>query len=147
MRPNVLTMDRDQLYLNITTDDRLLWAEENLRPMKSIKRIFLEAVLDAEEDGQGEETTDRHKSRYWVPMRTHTPTGDVYSCSLLTAVWYLHRLGVEGFIDENIGRPRQLVNILPVKYLKSEGIALDIINLCKATRIRKARKKIHYIFL
>ncbi len=147
MRPNALTSDQDHVYLNIATDDRLLWADENLRQIKSIKRIFLETVqnpdpISPQQDG------DRHSSRFWIPLRSIDPTGArIYSCSLLTATWYLHRLGVEGFVDQAQPRPNELLNILPRKYLKTEGIALDILNLSSRTRIRKARKKINYVFV
>lgn len=146
LRPNVVTKDQDCVFLNVATDDRLLWAEENLREMKSIKRIFLENVFNPEQDANTEEQ-DWDRSRFWVPLKIRNGEKTSYSCSTLTAVWYLHRLGVAGFVEQAIERPDELLNILPLKYLKTEGIAIDILNLSSATRIRKARKKIDYIFL
>lgn len=148
LRPNILTRDREHVYLNMATEDRLLWADENLREMKSIKRIFLETVLSPDPPS-ADDSGERHRSRFWVALKTEQPDGrPVYGCSLLTAIWYLHRLGVEGFgDDDSSSRADRVLNIIPMKYMKSEGIALDLINLSSATRIRKIRKKIDYVFV
>ncbi len=148
LRPNVLAVDREHIYLNLSTEDRLLWADENLREMKSIKRIFLETVLSPEPES-ADDRGERHRSRFWVALRTQQSDGAfIYGCSLLTAVWYLHRLGVEGFCEED-GSPRadRVLNVIPLKYLKSEGVALDLVNLSSATRIRKIRRKVDYVFV
>lgn len=148
LRSNVLAVDREHIYLNLSTEDRLLWADENLREMKSIKRIFLETILSPEPDC-ADDRGERHRSRFWVALRTQQSDGAfIYGCSLLTAVWYLHRLGVEGFCDEDgPQRADRVLNVIPLKYLKSEGIALDLVNLSSATRIRKIRRKIDYVFV
>lgn len=147
LRPNVVMHDRDLAFLNVATEDRLLWAEENLRETKTVKRLFLESVLDTTTEMPAAQAEGRHRSKFWVPLRERGAGGFIYSCPLLTAVWYLHRLGVEGFVDHPAERPDALLNILPLKYLKTEGVALDIINLSAATRIRKARKRIDFVFL
>lgn len=69
-----------------------------------------------------------------------------FGCSLLTAVWYLSRLGVDGFATSNV-RPNRLVNILPIKYLKSEGFTFDLLKISSAARVRKAAERIEYILL
>lgn len=146
IREHAVVKNNDEIFLNIATGDRLLWAQENLNEMKSIKRIFLETVQAQDEDENGDEIS--HRARFWVPLRERRMEGKhCYGCSLLTAVWYLHRLGVAGFCENGAQKADQLVNILPIKYLKSEGVAIDILNLSSKTRIRKARKKIDYIFI
>jgi hypothetical protein len=147
LRPNTVAIDGDHVYLNVATEDRLLWAEENLRETKSIKRLFLETI-DEPGSVPPRAMAERNQARFWVPLRSgKAPSRTGYGCSLLTATWYLHRLGVEGFSDEAGPRPDGLLNILPLKYMKNEGIALDILHLSATTRIRKARTRINYVYI
>lgn len=132
-------------YFTVVSQDPFLWAQETLESTRSIKQMFLSRLR-----GRESAVPPVTQAQFLVPL--HTP-GDVfrpYGCSLLTAVWYLARLGVEGFEHGNEPSPERadrLVNVLPVKYLKSEGFALDLIRISSATRIRKAAKRIEYVLI
>lgn len=85
--------------------------------------------------------------QFIVPLNEPSAKHRKYGCSLLTAVWYLRRLGVVGF-NEKLDRGinvKKLVNILPQKFLRSEAFALDILMLSKPRRVRNASKKIEYV--
>jgi hypothetical protein len=136
----VLTVDGAS-YLTLISQDPFLWAQETLETPKSIKRMFLERLK-----GRTEFQAFPSQSQFLVPI--HNPRNPLrpFGCSLLTAVWYLARLGIEGFATSD-ARPNRLVNILPIKYLKSEGFAFDLLKISSAARVRKAAERIEYILL
>lgn len=78
-----------------------------------------------------------------------------YTCPLLTACWHLTRLGVNQF-DVNASKIKsftskpffadKLITVLPSKYLKVEGTAMEIISLAKKKSIKKSKKNIEYVF-
>jgi hypothetical protein len=145
LRNNYILTVEGESYLTIVSNDPFLWAQETLESPKSLKKLFVERLR-----GDSHISVRPSQSQFLVPLYTPTLTTRRYGCSLLTAVWYLFRLGVEGFeLDRsrNDEKPRRLVNILPVKYLKSEGFAMDIIRISSATRIRKAATRIEYILI
>ena len=78
-----------------------------------------------------------------------------YSCTLLTACWHLFRLGIDNFTDslssvvsysEKPFFGERSMTILPIKYLKIEANAYDILSFSKNNAIKKARKRIEYVF-
>ena len=148
LRANYVFTDQECKYLSLVTQDPLLWAHETLVKPKPIKQAFLSRINDKsvnkfEKPGQ---------SQFLIPLYTPNNSLRPYGCSLLTAAWYLNRLGVDEFsIVESPLEPDQvakrIVNVLPVKFLKSEGFAIDILNLASSTRIRKAAKKIEYLVI
>lgn len=136
----VLTVDGAS-YLTLVSQDPFLWAQETLETPKSIKRMFLEQLK-----GRTEFQATPSQSQFLVPIYNPRDTLRPFGCSLLTAVWYLARLGVDGFSKSDV-RPSRLVNILPIKYLKTEGFAFDVLKISSAARVRKAAERIEYILL
>jgi hypothetical protein len=136
----VLTVDGAS-YLTLVSQDPFLWAQETLETPKSIKRMFLERLK-----GQTEFQEAPSQSQFLVPIHNPRDALRRFGCSLLTAVWYLSRLGVDGFATSSV-RPNRLVNILPIKYLKSEGFAFDLLKISSAARVRRAAERIEYILL
>lgn len=145
LRNNYILTVEGESYLTIVSNDPFLWAQETLESPKSLKKLFVERLR-----GDSHVPLRPSQSQFLVPLYTPSLVTRPYGCSLLTAVWYLFRLGVEGFeLDRspNDEKPKRLVNILPVKYLKSEGFAMDIMRISSATRIRKATSRIEYILI
>jgi hypothetical protein len=142
LRENYLiTAEGGARYLALVTQDQFLWAQETLESPKSIKRIFLDRL-----GGQTEIPGVPSQSQFLVPIHDPKDSLRPFGCSILTAVWYLVRLGVDGFSTLNV-RPDRLVNILPIKYLKSEGFAFDLLRISSAARVRKAAERIEYVLL
>ncbi len=145
IRENYLLDANDSIYLNISSQDPFLWASETLETPRSGKQIFMERL-----SGKLEAPSLPSQSQFLVPMYVKSNIYRPFGCSLLTAVWYLHRLGVKGFSSSAPNTNQKnisLLNILPIKYLKSEGFAIDILRLSSATRIKKATKRIEYIVI
>ena len=78
-----------------------------------------------------------------------------YSCPLLTACWYLLRLGVEGFGELEVPMRQlsrkplvgdRLLTVLPAKYVGLESQALEILEHTSTKTISKRRKEIEYYF-
>jgi hypothetical protein len=136
----ILTVDGAS-YLTLVSQDPFLWAQETLETPKSIKRMFLEQLK-----GKTDFQATPSQSQFLVPIHNPKDVFRPFGCSLLTAVWYLARLGVDGFSTSDI-RPNRLINILPIKYLKSEGFAFDLLKISSAARVRKAAERIEYILL
>jgi hypothetical protein len=145
LRNNYILTVEGESYLTIVSNDPFLWAQETLEAPKSLKKLFVERLR-----GDPHAPLRPSQSQFLVPLYTPSISTRSYGCSLLTAVWYLFRLGVEGFeLDSgpNDEKARRLVNILPVKYLKSEGFAMDIMRISSAARIRRAAGRIEYILI
>lgn len=75
-----------------------------------------------------------------------------YPCSLLSACWYLIRLGVIRPVDNlfflrnepvNFSSTTKIINLLPMKYKKTEESALDII---KKSNFKEVIPRIESIF-
>lgn len=147
IRPSYLAEMSDGIYLRYATGDRLLWAGENPALPRTVKQIFLDSVL-----ADGEEIDDEYEqssARFWVPLKLRHHNQWDFGCSLLTATWYLSRFGVDGFVEnaEIPTRPKQLVNILSMNYLKSEAYATEILKLSGRKAVKKCAKNISYIFV
>lgn len=141
LRDNYVLTNDGTSYLTLVSQDPFLWAQETLETPKSIKRRFLEQ-LKAPTVFQGIPS----QSQFLVPIHDPRNASRPFGCSLLTAVWYLARLGIDGFASGEV-RPSRLINILPIKYLKSEGFAFDLLKISSAARVRKAAERIEYILL
>jgi hypothetical protein len=145
LRDNYILTVEGASYLTIVSNDPFLWAQETLESPKSLKKLFVERLR-----GDTQMPLRPSQSQFLVPLHTPSLATRPYGCSLLTAVWYLFRLGINGFElhqPPSHERTKRLVNVLPVKYLKSEGFAMDIMKISSANRIRKATSCIEYILI
>jgi len=146
LRSNYHSTLGDSDFLSIVTGDRYMWAEEEQPHARSIRDLFYDKLKGKKID---DHFLYNQCSKFRVPLRVPDLNGGrIYSCPLLTAVWYLSRLGVSGFVHTP-GRPKAdaIVNVLAIEYLKNEAMAYEIIRLSSATRIKKCAKKIEYIFI
>jgi len=141
LRSNYVLTVEGASYLTLVSQDPFLWAQDTLETPKSIKRMFLDQLK-----GRTEFQATPSQAQFLVPIYNPKDLVRPYGCSLLTAVWYLARMGVDGFSNSNV-RPNRLVNILPIKYLKSEGFAFDLLKISSAARVRKAAERIEYVLL
>ena len=133
--------DKSQ-FLAITTEDPFLWAGGNFARPRTVKEAFFNKL-----SGNSNTYAPPNQSQFLVPLWQPNAKFREFGCSLLTAVWYLRRLCVDGYCEKQILNPQisKLENILPQKYLKSEGFAIEIMRLSRSARVRKAAKKIEYI--
>lgn len=78
-----------------------------------------------------------------------------WSCPVLATCWYLARLGISPYLDRMrtfdglASRPfvgRRLLTLLPVDYVKIESTAMELLALARPKPLRKARKRLEYIF-
>lgn len=145
-----ITKNEGNTFLNISTFDRFLWAEENLATQKSVKKIFLESIENSEENTfDTQQATTSHSSRFWIPLKLNKQNTAYYTCPTLTAIWYLHRLKINEFTlyESDNEKPDFIISILPKQYLKSEAIAIELLRLSKIKRVSKSRKRIEYIMI
>ena len=135
--------------------------EQTALPARRYKSIFMER---AKRSGGSENQMTGRQVLSLQQHRIHSESSIVlavgegasvrYSCPLLTACWYLIRLGVEPFYSPILYRRRnapsfvgrRLVTVLPLDYLKVEATAVELLSLSKTKAISKCKKRISYFF-
>lgn len=134
---------------------------ESPPPARRYKSIFMEKVLDKPINKKKQipkQTTtlkqERCHSDSAVVLAHTIDSVKRYSCPLLTACWYLCRLGVSGFMPEfayvRKGAPpfvaERLITVLSTDFLKVESTAFELLGLSKTKTFKKRRKQVEYYF-
>lgn len=130
-------------------------------PARRYKSIFMEKAHT--EKGKW----DREEHRRRITLRQQRCQSDSsivlchdtgsqvrYSCPLLTACWYMARLGVEPFTTPFAYRRKgcesfignRILTVLPIDFLKVESTAVELISLSRTKPISKRKKQIEYHF-
>lgn len=144
LREKYLVQHGSNIYLGINTGDPFLWADPGLARTRSIKEAILDELNDVSEG-----YISKNRSQFLVPLKEPQAKRRKYGCSLLTSIWYLNRLGVEGFrLPSDIYPPADRIeNVLPIKYIKSDSIAVELLRLSNAARVRKSIDRMSTTFV
>lgn len=148
--------EHNRTYLSIFNRDINLISTPELQ--RSYLALFMEESNLFFEEGKDYEVSALDEPYYKNEITLVVEKEGVkkYSCAFLAACWYLLRLGYWGekklqvnpiYQDNTMqGKSDILINILPYVYLKIEANVFDILEYSKEKKIKKARKKIKYIF-
>lgn len=130
-------------------------------PARRYKSQFMERAMaktgESEKKKRGHATMLRQQrchSDSAVVLSHTTESKRRFSCPLLTACWYLCRLGVPQFTprfayEREGANPfvgGRIITVLPTSFLKVESTAVELISLSRTKTISKRRKQIEYYF-
>lgn len=160
--PKFKSVSEQEVGFVAETEDLYLWTSTNSSDTRSFKEILLQSVTGKQKQTSTdvEKTVIKRegiKSKFEIALKYKDHKEVKYSCPLMAASWHLSRLGVESFVGglelvNSFSSPKRpfigdrLLTILPAKYLKVEGTALEIISLVKTKTISKMRKRMEYVF-
>ncbi|MBU2523415.1 MAG: hypothetical protein KKE23_03955 [Nanoarchaeota archaeon] len=143
---------KEKTALAIQSNNILGWANSN---KKGFKEMFVEAVEKGENALEDLEDKSGYNFSSQTVLQYQEEQNTMYTCPLLTACWHLTRLGVKPFdkaakhISVYSGKPffgEKLITVLPSKYIKIEGMAMEIVSLAKSKTIKKKKNKMEYLF-
>ena len=173
LRPHVVCYEGDMAecardLLEALPDRNIVRADQGVRVTAGVPESIL--MWPEPPPGESEELTSeelrvvpltrlrstRAYSNLEVILETVDSEGDIrWSCPALAACWNLARLGIEPFEEGLVTRhglgPRpfigeRLITVLPTEYMKVESTAMEILSMCRPKPLRKARKRMSYIF-
>jgi len=154
----VTTSENHMIFHSIGNDVNLF----NMSlPARRYKSQFMERALA--KTREKEESKRRHTITL-RQQRCHSDSAVVlsqatestwrFSCPLLTACWYLCRLGVPEFTpqfayEREGAQPfvgERIITVLPTSFLKVESTAVELISLSRTKTFSKRGKQIEYYF-
>ena len=154
LNPKYVKEEEARTYLQIRNRDVALMVHTDME--RSYAEVFMEeSGLFFEEGKDYDPATVEDVTEYTaqIILSRMEDGKERYSCPLLTVCWYLFRLGIFPYEEvdfilgkENFKPADVLVNVLPYHYLKIEGSAFDIMEYTTNKKIKKARRKIKYVF-